>query len=493
MLMKNLRIISLLISIFASHSAMGMQRNRLGNCRGQITSGLNVLFIVVRSFYSNIFNLLENENPFFYNNSSIDVVETAIVNDTNTDNSNIIVSNANIEFGSNHLTLQAEHLAFIFWQIGPLGRSNMRLISRGFRTFIDYMRRPRLEGGMGITDFLPIVHILNVGGRPRHVLVIDQNLYVINNAFPILSIFNAATHATRAFSPLVVTQSERAIRVGSLLLVFSLQNQVYVIDTEQGHQTSLIPTHIGSGYTRVPIVIGSMVYVLTNEGVYVIDTATRLVTQTDVNYEDIDNAPFMRMPPFNRMSLSDYNLAEIFFAEMLYKAMLEQGITPNGEFSQHSIAVGSTLYLSIDHSVMVIDLSTRERLAWVSLGIRWETNMCARQPLAVGSYLYVSNTYHNSVSVIDMTTNTLVCVIPVGKGPWQPVEVGSFLFVVNYGGTVSVINTNTHKVIATISVGKGAQKAYVNGHYLYVPSMDEAKVYVIDLRSYLPPDDQIPL
>jgi YVTN family beta-propeller protein len=75
---------------------------------------------------------------------------------------------------------------------------------------------------------------------------------------------------------------------------------------------------------------------------------------------------------------------------------------------------------------------------------------------AAGSRAYVTNNVDNTVSVIDMATNTVTATIAVGSNPGEVAVSadGSHAYVTNYGGgTVSVIDTSTNTVTATITVG----------------------------------------
>src|SRR5262245_52580026 len=76
------------------------------------------------------------------------------------------------------------------------------------------------------------------------------------------------------------------------------------------------------------------------------------------------------------------------------------------------------------------------------------------------AYIANSNGGDNSVSVIELATNTVVATVPVGA---EPTEVavngaGTRAYVTNFAydgpGSVSVIDTASNSVMATISVGR---------------------------------------
>jgi YVTN family beta-propeller protein len=74
------------------------------------------------------------------------------------------------------------------------------------------------------------------------------------------------------------------------------------------------------------------------------------------------------------------------------------------------------------------------------------------------SFAYVANTFSNTVSVIDTTTNTVIATIPVGLGPFDIAATpdGNRVYVTNQSSsTVSVIDAVTNTVVDTIPVGFG--------------------------------------
>ena len=89
---------------------------------------------------------------------------------------------------------------------------------------------------------------------------------------------------------------------------------------------------------------------------------------------------------------------------------------------------------------------------------------------------YITNYNDNTVSVINVATNTVMDTITVGANPYG-VSVspdGSKVYVANSGdNTVSVINTATNTVSATITVG-----SYPDGVSV---SPDGSKVYVANV------------
>jgi YVTN family beta-propeller protein len=80
----------------------------------------------------------------------------------------------------------------------------------------------------------------------------------------------------------------------------------------------------------------------------------------------------------------------------------------------------------------------------------------AQSASPIASYAYITNSYSNTVSIIDTATNKVIDTVNVGSNP-NGVAVspdGTKVYVTNdHDNTVSVINTETNKVIGTVNVG----------------------------------------
>ena len=119
-------------------------------------------------------------------------------------------------------------------------------------------------------------------------------------------------------------------------------------------------------------------------------------------------------------------------------------------------------------SVSVIDLTTDTVSATVPVG---------NYPVSIaisGSKAYVTNNgfggySDRTVSVIDTVTDTVIATIPVGDHPWGIAISGNKAYVTNsYDDTVSVINTVTDTVITTIAVGDYPLGIAISGSKAYV-------------------------
>jgi len=104
--------------------------------------------------------------------------------------------------------------------------------------------------------------------------------------------------------------------------------------------------------------------------------------------------------------------------------------------------------------------------------------------LPSGNYVYVTNYYHNTVSVIRTSDNTVVTTVNVGGGPQDVCSLpsGDYVYVVNGGDdNVSVIRTSDNTVVATVDVGDEPQAicSLPSGDYVYVTNFKDNNVSVI--------------
>jgi YVTN family beta-propeller protein len=134
-----------------------------------------------------------------------------------------------------------------------------------------------------------------------------------------------------------------------------------------------------------------------------------------------------------------------------------------------------------DNTVSVVNISNDTVVKTITVG----TNPFAVAVDEAGKSVYVGNFGSNNVSVISTSTNAVTATIPVQTQP-QGVAVspnGKTVYVANgSSGTVSVINTATKKVTANISVpGQPAGVAVTpNGAFVYVANYGANNVAVIN-------------
>jgi YVTN family beta-propeller protein len=140
---------------------------------------------------------------------------------------------------------------------------------------------------------------------------------------------------------------------------------------------------------------------------------------------------------------------------------------------------------SVD-TVSVIDLTTN------TITATWPAGLGFRQPKGVaitpnGSYVYVTNSnpsFGNSVSVIRVSDGSLVTTVGVGTIPFGIAITpnGLYAYVANLlSNSVSVIQTSTNTVVATVGVGTNPQWVAItpNGSYAYVTNSNGNSVSVI--------------
>jgi YVTN family beta-propeller protein len=106
--------------------------------------------------------------------------------------------------------------------------------------------------------------------------------------------------------------------------------------------------------------------------------------------------------------------------------------------------------------------------------------------IAAQPYAYISNSGDNTVSVIDMSTNSVTKTVSVGKNPYGIAvhPEGTYAYVANFSSnSVSVINAAKHTVEKTISVGTNPYGIAVNpaATLAYVTNYSDNTVSVIDL------------
>jgi gliding motility-associated-like protein len=115
---------------------------------------------------------------------------------------------------------------------------------------------------------------------------------------------------------------------------------------------------------------------------------------------------------------------------------------------------GSRLYVANSTNVSVINTANNTVLSTIT--VNNPTKLCTSLD---GKTLYVTNFANNTVSFIDLATNTVTQTLPVDKGPGgiSLTADGTELFVASsLSSTLTVINTATQTVIATPNITYGA-------------------------------------
>ncbi len=138
---------------------------------------------------------------------------------------------------------------------------------------------------------------------------------------------------------------------------------------------------------------------------------------------------------------------------------------------------------STGNSVSMINLDTNTVSAPIAVG----NNPTGLAVSLNGTRVYVTNQGSNTVSVINATTttNTVIASIPVGSQPSSVVisPDGSLAYVANSDDTVSVIDTATNVVVRTVSIDSnpefGMHSMAMSQGYNY-PYRDDDRIYVTD-------------
>jgi YVTN family beta-propeller protein len=157
--------------------------------------------------------------------------------------------------------------------------------------------------------------------------------------------------------------------------------------------------------------------------------------------------------------------------------------------------VSAAVTVALPGGTEVVTVSTLDKTILQRVGV-------GSQPLGIDTAgtpqinflsAFVANSLGNTVSVVDLPTNTLVANVTVGVRPSFVAVAGifgaQFAYVTNSGGdTVSVINVQNLSVIATIPVGDNPQGIAFVGQQgvrelAYVANQDSDNVSVIDTIS----------
>ena len=102
-----------------------------------------------------------------------------------------------------------------------------------------------------------------------------------------------------------------------------------------------------------------------------------------------------------------------------------------------------------------------------------------------GSHMWVTNTLDDTVSKINVSTNTVTDTVTVGELPRGVAFDGSHMWVNNtYDGTVSKINVSTNTVTATVNVGGFSNvKAAFDGSHMWVTNSNKNMLSKINVST----------
>src|SRR5659263_88142 len=122
----------------------------------------------------------------------------------------------------------------------------------------------------------------------------------------------------------------------------------------------------------------------------------------------------------------------------------------------------------------------------IAIGILVLASLLLVNSVSAAPYAYVTNYGSNTVSVIDMATNTVTATINAGGYPdGVAVNPAGTKVYVTYSNGTSVIDTATNTVTATVNVGTWPYGVAVNptGTKVYVTYYFDNTISVIDTAS----------
>lgn len=133
-----------------------------------------------------------------------------------------------------------------------------------------------------------------------------------------------------------------------------------------------------------------------------------------------------------------------------------------------------------DNTVSVINVATNTVLKTIPVG----THPKGVSVSPDGTKVYIANSGNNTVTVINTATNTVSATIPIGTYP-EGIAIspdGSKVYVANDTNKVSVINTATNTVSATIPVSNATSGISISpdGTKVYVANQTSSSVSVIN-------------
>lgn len=134
-------------------------------------------------------------------------------------------------------------------------------------------------------------------------------------------------------------------------------------------------------------------------------------------------------------------------------------------------------WASTDRVTVVFDPDRRPPVSSPSPRVASDRLAVGEQPWALafdGKYLWVAVAGLDSVSKIDVATDTVVAVLPVGTFPFGLAFDGASIWVANIGShDVSKIDIRTNAVVATVSVGTRPSALAFDGSDIWVANNEK--------------------
>ncbi len=294
---------------------------------------------------------------------------------------------------------------------------------------------------------------------------------------------------------------------GKLYIVNKVSRDIQVFDLFTGKEIAEIPITMQSHEAITTTDEKSIV--LTNYGdidsdgsiIQHINTKTNKVEKVLEVKGNINANGIVAFPESNKVVLIDYVSNDLVLLNIVTDSVEIR--IPTEQKKSHLVVLHPTKPLAYvtnmkSNSVSVIDLSTNTVVKIISCGLTTESIDITPD----GSEIWVTNKNGNSVTVIDTAANDVIDTLPTGNEPLKlkfSVD-GKYCLVANAsGGSISVYGQQSKKHIKTISIpGKNNVIERIlyhtprpvnilmhpNGLYAFVANSNASKIEVIDMKTF---------
>jgi YVTN family beta-propeller protein len=294
---------------------------------------------------------------------------------------------------------------------------------------------------------------------------------------------------------------------GKLYIVNKISRNIEVFDLFAGKEVAEIPIDLES-HEAVGL-SGQNTVVVTNYGtidrdgnrIKVINTQTNKVEKTIDLKGSITSNGIVAFPGSNKVAVIDYVSNNLLILN-IETASIEKQIQTQQQQSlllvlhpNKAIAYVTNIK---SNSVSVIDLTKNEVIKIIPCGLGTESIAITPD----GSEIWITNITANSITIINTTTYAVIATLSAGEKPLKlkfSVD-GKYCLVANAGdGTISVYNQKSKNKIKTIHIhGKSTILERIlyhtpvpvnilmhpNGLYAFVANSNANKIEVIDMRTF---------
>lgn len=294
---------------------------------------------------------------------------------------------------------------------------------------------------------------------------------------------------------------------GKLYIVNKLSRDIQVFDLHTGEEIAEIPIDMQAH--EVIAMYDDNDLILTDYGdrtskgntIKIIDTKTNTLEKTITVKGSMNANGLVSMAETNKIGLVDYvsnNLAILNIAtERIEKRISTEQMKSHLAVLHPTASLGYVTNMQ-SNSVSVIDLSTNKVVKIIPCGLTTESIDITPDGLEV----WVTNKNGNSITVIDTITNTVLDTLPTGN---QPLKIkfsidGKYALVANADdGNIFVYDRYSKAQIKTINIpGKHTLVERIlyhtprpvnilmhpNGAYAFVANSNACKIEVIDMERF---------